>query len=326
MTRGVVHRLAFVDGRFDAGRSALASLPAGVRLEAREGGGAVVRIERGVVVQQPIELLMLSHAGASDQRLVHEVVVEREAEVAVLERYVGAGDGRYAVGVTTRATVGEGARLAHAKLETEGAGAEHDAVISCELARDARLESASVALGAARARTVLNVRFGGEGGEATLHGLYVASAEQVLDQQTAIDHAVPRCTSHELYKGIVDGHAKASFNGLIRVHRDAQKTAAFQSNRNLLLSDDATIDTRPQLEIDADDVRCSHGATIGRLDDEALFYLRSRGIDVARARALMTYAFAAEVLAAVRSPWLGAELRAAVGAVLPEARAFEGVS
>ena len=142
-------------------------------------------------------------------------------------------------------------------------------------------------------------RLGGEGAECTLNGLYLAGGEALVDNHTSIDHAMPHCPSHEVYKGILSGRAKAVFNGKITVRPDAQKTDAKQTNKALLLSDDASINTKPQLEIFADDVKCTHGATVGRLDEMALFYLKSRGVGAENARALLTYAFAAEVLETV---------------------------
>jgi Fe-S cluster assembly protein SufD len=155
-------------------------------------------------------------------------------------------------------------------------------------------------VGGALVRNDIRVVLDGPGGEATLNGLYIVNGRQHVDHHTVIDHAKPHCNSHELYKGILDGHATAVFNGKIYVRPDAQKTDAKQTNQNLLLSRDAVIDTKPQLEIFADDVRCTHGATVGRLDEDALFYLRSRGIGLAEARSLLTYAFASDVLARIK--------------------------
>jgi Fe-S cluster assembly protein SufD len=168
-----------------------------------------------------------------------------------------------------------------------------------QLERSSRFSSHAISLGGAWVRNEINAVFQGEGGECTLNGLYQAGEQQLIDNHTFIDHAKPRCASHELYKGILDGKARGVFNGKIYVRQDAQKTDAKQTNQTLLLSDDATINTKPQLEIYADDVKCTHGATVGQLDSDAIFYLRSRGIALERARSLLTYAFANDIISRI---------------------------
>jgi len=160
--------------------------------------------------------------------------------------------------------------------------------------------SHSISLGGALTRNDLNAVFTEEGGECTLNGLYMAAGRQLVDNHTFIDHARPNCTSHQLYKGVLDGKARAVFNGKIVVRPDAQKTNARQTNRNLVLSDDTVVNSKPQLEIFANDVKCAHGATVGQVDKDTLFYLRSRGLTQAAARNLLTYAFAGEVLEDIR--------------------------
>jgi Fe-S cluster assembly protein SufD len=195
----------------------------------------------------------------------------------------------------TELAVGAGAVVDHYKIQTEGAAAFHIGWMSASLGRNANFTSTSIALGGALARNDVTATLS-EGTEATLNGLYVASGSQHVDNHTTIDHAKPHGSSRELYKGILDGKAHAVFNGRILVRQDAQKTDSKQTNKNLVLSDDATIDTKPELQIFADDVRCTHGATIGQLDAESLFYLQSRGIGRSDARRLLTYAFAQDIV------------------------------
>jgi Fe-S cluster assembly protein SufD len=207
----------------------------------------------------------------------------------------------------TEVVVEENASLEYHRLQRESKDAYHIATVQVRQERNSRFTSHAVALGGALARTDLNVVLDAEGSECTLNGLYMASGERLIDNHTRIDHARPHCTSHELYKGILDGRARGVFNGRIVVHRDAQKTDARQTSKTLLLSDDAIIDANPQLEIYADDVKCTHGASIGQLDAEALFYLRTRGIGPAEARRLLTYAFANDILSRIGIESLRAE-------------------
>jgi Fe-S cluster assembly protein SufD len=190
-------------------------------------------------------------------------------------------------------------------LQREGAGTFHVANASARQARDSRLATHTLSLGGTLVRNDLAVELGAEGAEATLHGLFVGTGRQVLDNHTLVDHARPHGTSRELYKGILGGGARGVFRGRILVREGAQKTDARQSNANVLLGDGAEIDTKPQLEIRADDVRCSHGSSIGALDEDALFYLRSRGLDLATARDVLTQGFAAEILRGLPVAGLG---------------------
>jgi Fe-S cluster assembly protein SufD len=196
----------------------------------------------------------------------------------------------------TEVFVAEGARLGHYKLQRESQNAFHVGTIQVHQARDSRYESFSFATGAELSRTNVYTTLAGDAAEAVLNGLYMVDGKQHVDHQTRIEHVAPNCPSHELYKGILDGRSHGVFNGKVYVHPEAQKTDGKQSNNNLLLSAEARVDTKPQLEIFADDVKCTHGATVGRLDDTALFYMRSRGISPSQARRLLTYAFAADVL------------------------------
>jgi Fe-S cluster assembly protein SufD len=212
----------------------------------------------------------------------------------------------YFTNAVTEVVAGADAVIDHYKLQRESNWAFHVATLQFQQERNARLSTHSISLGGGLVRNDINAVLGGEGGECTLNGIYVAGKGQHVDHHTSIDHAKPHCSSRELYKGILDDDAQAVFNGRIKVRPDAQKTDSQQSNKNLLLSDEAVVNTNPQLEIYADDVKCAHGATIGQLDADALFYLRSRGIDEEAARSLLVHGFLSDVssrfkIAAVRS-------------------------
>jgi Fe-S cluster assembly protein SufD len=213
-----------------------------------------------------------------------------------------------------------GARLDHYQVQDHPASSFHFATLATESGPDARLSSHSSALGAAIARSDVRARLSGEGAEAHLAGLYMADGKRLVDNHSVIEHAVPRCTSRELFKGVLDGESRGVFAGRIRVLEGAQKTDSHQSNSNLLLSRDAVVDTMPQLEIYADDVKAGHGGTVGELDPDSLFYLRSRGLGLAEARTLLIYAFAREMVDRVTVPGLRERLGRLVAARLPEGR------
>jgi len=196
----------------------------------------------------------------------------------------------------TEVVVGDNASVDHYKLQREGGAGLHIATLSARLGRDSRFSDHSIALGAALSRTDIDVRFEAEGGECVLNGLFVLDGRRVSDTHSRIDHARPRCSSRELYKGVLDDASRGVFNGLVIVRAGAQKTDAWQMNKNLLLSREALVHSTPQLEILADDVKCKHGSSTGQLDPTALFYLRSRGIGEAAARSLLTYAFASDLV------------------------------
>lgn len=260
--------------------------------------GAVVRISADTVIAKPIHLLFISDANA-EGTAIHTrnlIFAERHSESTVIESYVSLGGDVYFTNAVTEAFVADGARLGHYKLQTESRNAFHVGTAQAHQARDSRYESFSFATGARLSRTNVYTTLAGEAAEAVLNGLYMVDGVQHVDHQTRIEHVAPNCPSHELYKGILDGRSHGVFNGKVYVHPEAQKTDGKQSNNNLLLSDQARIDTKPQLEIFADDVKCTHGATVGRLDETALFYMRSRGIGMSQARRLLTYAFAADVI------------------------------
>jgi Fe-S cluster assembly protein SufD len=255
----------------------------------------VVEVERGAHVAEPIVLHFGGEPHADPEASFPRVLVLARAgsQASIVETYSGA-DRRLSVAVT-EIVLEDGAILEHTKLQTEGEETFHLHTLAARLSRDSRFTSHNVALGSTLARTDLHVTLAGRGAECHLYGLYVGKDRQHLDNHTVIDHAEPHCASRELYKGILDDASRGVFHGKIIVRPDAQKTDAIQTNKNLILSREALVDSTPALEILADDVKCKHGSTTGQLDDKALFYLRSRGIGEADARALLTYAFAAEV-------------------------------
>jgi Fe-S cluster assembly protein SufD len=256
---------------------------------------ALVRVARGAVVKPAIHLVYLTAPGAAPV-VTHPrtlVVVEAGAQCTVVESY--AGTGAYFTNAVTEVVAGEGAVVDHYKVQNESPAAFHVATLQAALGRSANFASCSISLGAALARNDIGAALS-EGADAVLDGLYLAGGTQHVDHHTTIDHARPHATSRELYKGILDGRASAVFNGKVLVRKDAQKTDSRQTNQNLLLSAEAVIDTKPELEIFADDVRCTHGATIGQLDAESLFYLQSRGIGKQQARSLLTFAFAQDIV------------------------------
>jgi Fe-S cluster assembly protein SufD len=255
------------------------------------------------------------------------VVAGRNSQAAILERYRGPDAVSYFTNAVTEIVLDEGAILDHYKVQQEGDGAFHVATTQVRMGRSSNFSSHSITFGGRLTRNDVNAVLDGDGGECTLNGLYLGGGEQLIDNHTRIDHAKPHCASHELYKGILDGKARGVFSGKIYVHQDAQKTDAKQTNQTLLLSDDAVIDTKPQLEIFADDVKCTHGATVGQLDAEALFYLRTRGLGRDEARALLTFAFANDIIGRIKIDALRAELEQLLFAArnLPSGTAKEAV-
>lgn len=306
-------RLVFVDGRYQSRLSApgpvfIGSMARRPDLLARGFGesdsltalntafledGAFIEVPPGVILEQPIHLHFLAQKLAQPRNLI---VLGANSQASVIETWAGLGDGASLTNAISEIVLGDGARLDHYKLQEEGAGAFHLALAQVRLGRGSLFHSHSFALGAALARSEVRALFAAEGSECALNGLYVAAGKQHLDNRTLIDHRSPRCTSRELYKGVLDGQSRGVFSGKVLVRQDAQKTDASQTNKNLLLSDDALVDTKPQLEIFADDVKCAHGAAVGRLDEDALFYLQSRGLPRQAARSLLTWAFASEMV------------------------------
>jgi Fe-S cluster assembly protein SufD len=260
--------------------------------------GAFVSIAAGKTAGKPVHLLFI---GASEQAGAtalsrNLILAQRGARVEVIESHVSLSDAARVTNTVTELALGAGARVEHCKVQQESGRAFHIATIQAVQAEDSRWTSHSIATGSRLARNQIQTLLNGEGASAILNGLYLGDAEQLIDHHTVVDHARAHCESHEFYHGIMAGRAHGVFNGKIFVRQDAQKTNAKQTNRNLLLSDNAVIDTKPQLEIFADDVKCTHGATIGQLSDEAVFYLRSRGIGVALARRILIQAFASDVI------------------------------
>jgi Fe-S cluster assembly protein SufD len=276
-------------------------------------GATALRVPRGVFTE-PIEITYEVPADAARDPnetapvSVHPrtlIVVAPNAQCTIVETYKG--DGHYFTNAVTEIVAGEGAVVDHYKIQRESSDAFHVATMQVSLGRSASFTTHNISLGGALVRNDIGVALS-EGSEATVNGLYLVNGTDHVDNHTVIDHAKPHGTSHELYKGILDGHSSAVFNGRIVVRKDAQKTDSKQTNKNLVLSDDAVIDTKPELQILADDVRCTHGATIGQLDAESLFYLQSRGIGKAQARGLLTHAFAQDIIDRIKIPELRSQL------------------
>lgn len=284
--------------------------------------GAVVFLAAGAVAERPIHLVFFSTNPEGAPTVSHPrclIVAGPASQARVVESYGGPEGEAYFTNAVTEIVVGENASLDHSKLQRESTAAYHVATITARQERASRFSSHAVSLGAALARNDIEVLLGGEGGECELNGLFMADGKQHTDTHTRIDHAKPHCSSRELYKGVMDGRARGVFNGKIVVRKDSQKTDAYQTNKNLLLSGEALVNSTPQLEIFADDVKCKHGSTTGQLDPTALFYLRSRGIGEAAARSLLTYAFASDLVQRIRVEPLRAQVEAHLRSRLPSA-------
>ena len=284
--------------------------------------GIVAHIPEGVVVDEPLHFVYISTK--SDAEFINHprslVIAGVNSRSVIVESFVNLADSTYFTNSVTEIFLDENASLEHERIQREGRHAFHVGALHVHLERNGNFVSNNINLGAALARNTIGVVLNGEGGEATLNGLYAGSGNQVIDNHTTIDHARPHCSSHELYKGILDGRSKGVFNGKIIVRKDAQKTDAKQTNKNLLLSEGATIDTKPQLEIYANDVKCTHGATTGQLDDESLFYMRSRGIPCEKAREMLIDAFANDVIERVKAEPVRSELESLLRARLKDIR------
>ena len=281
--------------------------------------GAVIRIDDGVVLKDPVHVVFISTA-PGEAVVTHPrvlLLVGDNSQVSVIESYAGLRDAGYFTNAVTQIEAGAGSVVHHCKILRESLQSYHVAGMQARLARNAVVTSNSITLGGALVRNDIGVVLDGEGAECTLNGLYLAGGKQHIDNHTTIDHASPHCASHELYKGILDGDGRAVFNGKIIVRLDAQKTDAKQSNKALLLSERAQVNTKPQLEIFADDVKCAHGATVGQLDEDALFYLRARGLGREEARRILIQAFATDVLNRVRHKPIQMELGRALLDRLP---------
>lgn len=275
-------------------------------------GGVAIRVTRGTVVEKPI-LLMVDTQGGEATTIAHPrvlVVVEDGAVADLVEVHTGAG--AHVSNIVTEIAVGGGARLGHYKWQAEGTEAFHLAMTAVRAGADATYDNFALSTGARLARNEIRGELAGEHVDYRVNGAYLAAGDQHLDTTTFIDHAVPECHSQEIYKGVLAGRSRGVFQGKILVRPHAQKTDGYQMNRALLLSRDAEIDSKPELEIYADDVKCSHGATVGELDDDQLFYLMARGIGRERARAILIGAYLDEAIATIEREPVREAFRAAV--------------
>jgi Fe-S cluster assembly protein SufD len=286
--------------------------------------GAFVFIPAGLVVEKPVHLVFMSSRGTGSAPTISHprtvVVAGRGSQVQIVESYAGVPGAAYFANAVTEIVLEDGAALEHYRVQRESEAAFHVGLTAVVQGRASRFRSHSFALGGRLARHDLQQRFAAEGGECELNGLFAVGGEQHTDTHTVIDHAHPHCTSRELYKGILDGRSRGVFVGRILVREGASKTDAHQTNKNLLLSREALVDSVPQLEILASDVKCKHGSTTGQLDPAALFYLRSRGIPEAAARSLLVCAFASDVVGRVRVPALKAGIERHLRERLPGLR------
>jgi len=265
--------------------------------------GVFVHVPKGVVVELPINIVLTGTPFGDDPHAFFPrnlFVAEENSQVTVVEQFISTAEGSYLTSPVTEIVVEDNAVVDHYKLQRESVEAAHLATFQIHLGRSANFSSHSISWGGGLVRNDVNAVLDGEGSVATLNGLYMVEGSQLIDNHMRVDHVAAHCDSHELYKGILDERSRSVFNGRIYVHKGAQKTDAKQTNRNLLLSHDALCNSNPQLEIFADDVKCTHGSTIGQLDELAIFYLRSRGIGEEAARSLLTYAFAADVVERIK--------------------------
>ena len=328
-------RLVFVNGFFSAKLSSLKPVSGGVRIESLAAAlakdsalvekhlgkyahtanntfaalnqaffsdGAFIFVPAGVEVAEPVSLIYISSAKHGGEAILPRnlIIAEANSKLTVVESHISTANVAYLTNAVTELVAGDNAAVEHIKLQDEAAAAFHIATISGEFGRASNVRVHSFALGAKLSRTNIRTRLAGEGLECILNGLYLTRDEQLADHHMIVEHAQPHCASHEYFNGILDDKSKGVFHGRIYVHQIAQKTDAKQTNKNLLLSDDATADTKPQLEIYADDVKCTHGATIGQLNDESIFYLRARGIPEKTARRMLIHAFAGEIIERVK--------------------------
>lgn len=351
------HRVVLVDGKFDAALSSLAGLPKGVKVESISRmlqeepdnieahlhdhhlsgafaalnaalmiDGVYIEIPNGVVVEKPIQILAISSAGSQSPRHIrHLIVAGEQAEATVIEHYASTGESSALLNTATDVELHAGSRVEHYLLQESNKGEVNIGSVRVHQHRDSYYHSLSAAFGSALSRRDIDVEMNGEGAECLLSGLYLATGTQHVDHHTRIDHLRRNCRSRESYKGVIGGRARAVFNGKVVVHKDADGTDSAQSNANLLLSDKAEIDTKPDLEIHADDVKCAHGATVGQLDMNQLFYLRSRGLSEGEARNVLMFAFVDEVLAGIMAPELRSYLERIALEKLPHGAGLEGL-
>lgn len=321
------HRVVIIDGVFNADLSQLDSLQAGVMVrpfsqsldtvEQQLGQqvamdklgltalntvlmkeGVMVHVSAETNVDKPIELLVINSGGTEclATHLRNMIVLDKQASATVVEHYVGLSDATYFTNVVSEVVLADNTELFHYKLQQESENSFHIATLAAKQSAGSQWHTNNISLGAKLARNDVHSRLEGEQSHTTMDGLYLLNGSQHIDNHTRIDHLVPNTTSNELYKGVLDDKSHGVFNGKVIVHQDAQKTDSKEYNHNLLLSRDCEIDTKPEMEIYADDVKCGHGSTVGQLDQDQLFFLRARGLDEVSARSLLTHAFAVEVL------------------------------
>ena len=343
------HRLVFVDGRHAAALSSVRRLPFGVSVAALGetlertpkllepflsqvrhqtifgslntafmSDGAYVHLARDVKLEEPIHLLFMATTANAAIHPRNLIVAETGAHATVIEHYVGRDEIEYFTNALTEIFIADGAAVEHCKLQQEARQGFHIGAIHVAQDRDSRFVSHSMVFGGLLTRNDITTAFNEVGCTAMLNGLYWVGGRQHVDHHTRIDHNWPNGTSREYYRGVLDGQSRGVFNGKVVVHPGAQHTDAQQLNHNLLLSEGSEIDTKPQLEIYADDVKCTHGATVGQLDDAQIFYLRSRGVEEATARALLTYAFAQDVIERIRIAPVRAKLAQLLLSRLPQ--------
>jgi Fe-S cluster assembly protein SufD len=351
------HRMVFIDGHHAPAYSSVGVLPGGVILEsladtierspdalqllfeedsrqtvfgalngAFMADGVYLYLPRGTAIAEPIHLFFVAEEKGAAIHPRNFIVAEEGAHATVIEHYGGTPGVSYFTNAVTQIFAGTNATVEHYKLQQEPLRAFHIAGIHAAQGAGSRFSSHSVSLGAALARNDITTAFDAEGCETALNGLYLARGRQHVDHHTRIDHAKPNGTSREHYRGLLDGASRGVFNGKVIVHPQASGTDTDQLNRNLLLSQDAEADTKPQLEIYADDVKCTHGATVGQLDEEQLFYLRSRGVEEGVAKSLLVYAFARDVIERIRVAPLRARLEELVLAWLPQGERLRGLA
>jgi Fe-S cluster assembly protein SufD len=260
--------------------------------------GLLIYVPRNSIVSTPLNLSFVSAESANFPRLL--VVTEEGSELTLIESYEGTGENVYLTNAVVELVIGQNARVDHYKVQRDSLEAYHVSNTAVKLGRSSCYDTTSIMLGGKLSRHDISVVMDAEGAECRVDGLYLVTGTQHTDTHSVIDHRKPHCTSRQLYKGILDGKSRAVFNGKVFVRHDAQKTDAMQTNKNLLLSNDARVDTKPQLEILADDVKCAHGAAVGQLDEDELFYLKTRGIHSDLARNLLTYGFAEEVIEKIK--------------------------
>ncbi len=263
--------------------------------------GAFIYIPEGKIIDEPVHVLFIA---SSDEKILIQprnlFVADKNSQVTIIEHYVSLTENIYFTNTVTEIVAEENAVVDHIKIQNESKSAFHIGRMEVDQERASNFTSHMISLGSEIARNDFNTRFNNEGSEAALNGLFLTDGSQLFDVHSLIDHAKPYCNSHEHYKGILDDKSRGVFNGKVIVRQDAQKTNAFQENNNIILSSDALVNTKPQLEIFADDVKCSHGATIGQLDMDSLFYLKARGIGEETARKILLHAFASDVIKSIK--------------------------